>query len=244
MSAFRFARFVAGASVAGPAHVAQHMPNQDAFLVVKKRRYTLLVVSDGMGSKPHADVGSAAACRAVAAEVERLVRARHAPLSLSQLLQNIVSRWAALVQPYSPADCSATCLFLCATRRKILAARLGDGMICLLGRQPAQDVLLTDNKGDDFANASLALSDPQAAVEFSVGTYDRAAFCGAVLTSDGISADMEPGRELAFARDLFVESRRLPFWKRQPFLQTMLETWPVPHHTDDKTLLVGGLSHD
>lgn len=234
-------RFVTGESLAGPSHIAKNIPNQDSFLFVRKRKYTLLIVSDGLGSKPRSHIGSAAACIAVKEELARFAKKRAQTLPLPTLLKNIVSRWESVIQPHSPKDCSATCLFLFATRRKILVARLGDGMVCLLGKNPEKDVFLGDSKDGTFSNATFSLSDTHSADEFKVDLFDRSSFCGAVLTTDGISADMENGKELLFAKDVFSELDRMKFWKRRVFLRNMLENWPVPHHTDDKTIIVAGL---
>lgn len=233
-------RFACGESVTGSAHIAKSLPNQDSFLCVKKRKYLLLVVSDGMGSKPFADVGSQKACEAVKRQIGCFVRNKKEPLSAEKLLANIVGDWKALVAPHEPKDCSATCLFLFATKRKILAARLGDGMICLLGKNAKRSVLISDKKDGDFSNATCSLSDSAAAQEFSCSVHDRANFKGVVLSTDGISADLENGNELLFADGLFEEVRKLPFWRRRTFLRNMMEHWTVPHHTDDKTLIVAG----
>ena len=56
-----------------------------------------------------------------------------------------------------------------------------------------------------------------------------------------ISSDMKNGAEIPFARDLYKEIEKKFFWNRCRFLQNMMEKWPVPHHTDDKTIIVAGL---
>ncbi len=241
MGLFHDSRFVSGASVIGPTHVKKNIPNQDSFLVKRGRKYTLMVVSDGMGSKPFADVGSSAACRAVLKGVQSMVAGKDGATSLDALLANILASWKQMVKPYEPADCSATCLFVFTTKRKILTARLGDGMICLLGKTAEKDAVSSDNKDDTFSNATQSLSDSRAASEFEVKVYDRADFCGVVMSSDGISSDMKNGAEIPFARDLYKEIEKKFFWNRCRFLQNMMEKWPVPHHTDDKTIIVAGL---
>ncbi len=241
MRLFCDSRFATGESLAGPSHIAKNIPNQDSFLFVRKRKYTLLVVSDGLGSKPLSHIGSASACLAVKEELARFVKQRNQALPLPALLKNIVTRWESVIQPHSPKDCSATCLFLFATRRKILVARLGDGMVCLLGKNPENDIFLGDSKDGTFSNATFSLSDTHSTAEFNVNLFDRSDFRGAVLTTDGISADMENGKELLFAKDVFSELDRMKFWKRRAFLRNMMENWPVPHHTDDKTIIVAGL---
>lgn len=234
-------KFVCGASVAGPSHIKNGIVNQDSFLCVKKRKFVLLVVSDGMGSKPYADLGAKRACDAVKSEIFRFVENKKNPLSISELFSNIVATWKELLLPHEAKECSATCLFVFATKRKILAARLGDGMICLLGNDETKSVLLSDKKDGDFSNATQSLSDSAASTEFKYAFFDRSEFQGIVLSTDGISSDMENGKELLFAGDIFSELKKMLFWKRSKFIKNMMENWSVPRHTDDKTLIVAGL---
>lgn len=238
---FKNIRFLCAASVAGPSHVKKGIVNQDSFLCVKKRKYILLVVSDGMGSKPFAELGSKKACEAVAAEIKSFVKNKKNPLSISELFSNIIARWKKLILPHEAKECSATCLFVFATKHKIMAARLGDGMICLLGKAERKSLLLSDKKEGDFSNATQSLSDSAASAEFEYCFLDRSEFKGLVLSTDGISADLENGNELPFAADIFSELRKMFFWKRCGFIKNMMENWSVPHHTDDKTLIVAGL---
>ena len=234
-------KIVCGASVTGPSHIKNGIVNQDSFLCIKKRKYCLLVVSDGMGSKPYADVGSKKACEAVCAEIKNFVKNKNRSLSMSEFFLKIVETWKALVRPHEAKDCSATCLFAFVTKRKILAARLGDGMICLLAKDDGKSVVISESKDGTFSNATQSLSDSSAADEFRYAFYDRNEFRGIVLSTDGISSDMENGKELPFAIDIFTELKKMPSRKRNVFIRNMMENWPVPHHTDDKTLIVGGL---
>lgn len=234
-------KFVCGASVVGPAHVAKGIANQDSFLCVKKRKYSLFIVSDGMGSKPFSDIGSRMACLAVRREMEQFVKNKDKSLPITRLFENVVESWKKLLYPRDAADCSATCLFVFVTKCKIMVARLGDGMVCLLGKDGAHNVVLTDDKKDSFSNATYSLSDLSAVREFKYGFYDRDLFKGIVFFTDGISADMEPGKELLFAEDVFCEVRKKFFWRRNSFVRSMMKNWPVPHHTDDKTLVIAGL---
>jgi hypothetical protein len=52
---------------------------------------------------------------------------------------------------------------------------------------------------------------------------------------------MESGKELPFASDIFAELKKMFFWRRNSFIKNMMKNWSVPHHTDDKTLIVAGL---
>lgn len=238
MKIFKKSRMICGASVTGPSHRLRKLPNQDFFLTVNKN-YRLFAVSDGMGSKPFADTGSKAACMAVIFETGRFLSQR--TLSIEEFLSNIVNTWKHLVEPHDPKECSATCLFLIATKHRIFTARLGDGMICLLGRKPENNIIISDTKDSEFSNVTFSLSDRKAVQEFSCSVYEKSKFKGAVLTTDGISSDLETGMELSFAEDLFSEIKKLHFKKREPFLRNLMTNWPVPHHTDDKTIVIGGL---
>ena len=241
MFIFNRRNFICGASVTGPSHIKNGIVNQDSFLCVKKRKYTLLVVSDGMGSKTFADIGSKKACEAVCSKIKAFVKNKKDSLSVVELFSKIIESWKELVLPHEAGDCSATCLFVFATKHKILVARLGDGMICLLGNDEANNVMFSDSKDGNFSNTTQSLSDSFAANEFKYAFYDRTLFKGIVLSTDGISSDMENGKELSFASDVFDELKKMPSRKRNAFIQNMMENWPVPHHTDDKTLIVAGL---
>ena len=54
-----------GHSMIGPLHQKNGLPNQDAWLARHYSWGDVVVVSDGLGSKPHADTGAKMACRAV-----------------------------------------------------------------------------------------------------------------------------------------------------------------------------------
>ena len=54
-----------GISKIGPGHIRTNLPNQDSFFVKNFGSYSLLVISDGMGSKKHAELGSKATCISV-----------------------------------------------------------------------------------------------------------------------------------------------------------------------------------
>ena len=103
--------FVCGASVIGPAHIGKGIANQDSFLCVKKRKFSLFIVSDGMGSKPFSDDGSKMACLAVRKEMELFVKNKDKSLPITVLLENIIETWKRLVYPRAAADCNMSFCF-------------------------------------------------------------------------------------------------------------------------------------
>lgn len=241
--------FTCSATVAGPAHLTKNIPNQDAFALVRRRKFTVLVVSDGLGSKPLSHIGSQYACQVVVSQVQDLSQDKKAfyklfsggcdQIAARQFLQGIVHAWKQAILPHHAKECSATCLLAVVARQGIFTARLGDGMICLLGRNA--QVLLSDKDDTGFSNVTRCLSDQDACQKFQYDFFARKDFSRILLTTDGISADLEEGQELPFASDLFQELERQPQSQRNKYIAAMMKNWPVPHHTDDKTLVLARL---
>lgn len=238
--------FICGASVAGPAHTVRNIPNQDSFAWMKRKKFSVFVVSDGLGSKRLSHLGSQKVCDAVLSQVQQLARDRHLSntffsekhyhIIVNSFLQGIIQKWEALLLPNKPKECSATCLFVVVTPKKIFTARIGDGMICLLGKK--KEIVLSDKNENVFSNMTSCLSDSMAIQKFQYNFFDRKDFFCAVLSTDGISSDLEQNQELPFSKDLLHELQQLVPCKRNEYLLNMMKNWPVPHHTDDKTLIL------
>ena len=58
------------ASVMGDLHKTSKLPNQDAYLVKRLKKGTILVVSDGMGSHTHSEIGAKAVCKSVSKAIQ------------------------------------------------------------------------------------------------------------------------------------------------------------------------------
>ena len=94
-----------GASVAGPAHRALRKPNEDQWLGASGAFGSLVVVSDGLGSKDRARHGAKKACVATL----RAVRAWHkdGTGSLDDLVDRIEPLWLEEIVPFDRSDCAA-----------------------------------------------------------------------------------------------------------------------------------------
>lgn len=230
-----------GKSEIGPLHVRENLPNQDSFLCKRGLKISVAAVSDGLGSRKSSDTGSRAACEAALKSAREFFR-KGTGKSVRDLLESTVGEWKRRIQPNEPGDCSATCLFAVVGKKRIFTARLGDGMIALLGKESGDDVLITDRKGGsqtEFSNETLCLSDSRAVEEFEVKTFERKKYRAIVVTTDGISSDLKEGTELAFARELAAETRRrLLLRSKRKVLAEMMRNWPVKNHTDDKTIAI------
>ena len=117
---------------------------------------------------------------------------------------------------------------------RVFQAQLGDG---LMARRTADgSVTVHSSRSHDFG-LTHALGAPHTLADWSFALVEPLGAAELlVLATDGVSEDLEPGRigDLAawVADDLGV----LPHPARA--LARELRNWPVPHHRDDKTLLV------
>lgn len=228
-------RQVWGVSVRGTAHAYRGLPNQDAFLIRKTQNGVTAVVADGLGSKPYADVGAQQACRAAVRAIKTFEN--RSDIAFSDLLMLIQSYWISALTAYPASKCSATCLFVYVTDTDITAARLGDGMICLLGKNAADSVVLTDEKEDSFANATDCLTSEHILSKWEIKKYERSLFTSAVICTDGIASDLQDGAHRDFVRELTIQSVQKSVYKNRSDAKKWLTAWPVTGSGDDKTLI-------
>ncbi|OUS68188.1 hypothetical protein B5G52_20250 [Pseudoalteromonas sp. A601] len=223
-----------GASVIGPLHVKAGIPNQDSWMARRYKWGNVVVVSDGLGSKAHSDHGSKAACLAVFEAAKRYQKNPDA--NIVDILRLIHANWLVEIAPYSSTDCLATCLFAIQNAGIITLGRLGDGMIVALGKTSENHLILSDNKQDSFSNYTNSLRQEFNPEQWETTTIESAACNAVVLCTDGISDDLLPDSEMDFCIELAYEYILLTPEKRTKQLIKMMNEWPVPHHSDDKTI--------
>jgi hypothetical protein len=126
-------------SVRGPAHVRGGLPCQDASLVRLRRTphgpVLILACSDGAGSAPFADVGSALACRGVVRLATAAIQSGH----LAAVTRDTVLGWAeqlrsdfgaaALARGAWRHDLACTLLLALVGEDAAVFAQVGDGVI-------------------------------------------------------------------------------------------------------------------
>ncbi len=223
-----------GASVIGPLHVKAKIPNQDSW---KARRYkwgNVVVVSDGLGSKAHSDYGSKAACLAVFEAAKSYQNTPNA--NIADILRLIHANWLVKIAPYSSTDCSTTCLFAIQIGGVITLGRLGDGMIVAVGKSDEHHIILSDKKQDSFSNYTNSLQHEFRPVQWEIATIESAVCYAVVLCTDGISDDLLPEKQLVFAQELYSTYADMESKERKKDLKRWLNEWPVPGHSDDKTI--------
>ena len=221
-----------GATIVGPSHRAEGRPNEDSWLGARGAFGTLVVVSDGMGSRGEARKGSQMACHAVV----RAVRAWHraGDSKLEPLLSRIERLWLEHIAPSTAQDCAATCLFALAhSGGQIHIGAIGDGLALLRTAHGISWVV--GPRIETFANETTALG---CSTTWEMRSFNRERGNVVLLATDGVADDLLPERVGGFVDWLMEDFAGIAPAQRWRALRRELSNWPTPHHTDDKTLVV------
>jgi serine/threonine protein phosphatase PrpC len=221
-----------GASVVGPRHRAESKPNEDSWLGARGSFGTLIVVSDGMGSRREARRGAKMACRAVLAAV----RAWHQERSngIDALLPKIEAIWLECIAPSQAHDCAATCLFALAhSGGTLYVAGLGDGLAMIRGPHGCE--LIVGRHIDGFSNETDAIGESRS---WAARSFPQEPGNVVLLATDGVADDLIQDRLGDFVKWLMDDFAALAPARRWHALRRELASWPTPHHSDDKTLAV------
>jgi serine/threonine protein phosphatase PrpC len=223
-----------GASVIGPLHVKLGIPNQDCFDISKFSFGNVAVVSDGLGSKKYSDIGSRLMCESVIDSCVEFANMKEQ--SISELLRLIHKHWMEKVPSDSYKDYECTCLFALVINSRLIVAQLGDGMIVAKSIDQDCPVSLLDSKVDSFSNLTNCIHGDFDLDDWSVECFDNFDLDYVVLCTDGISDDLLKGSEVYFIKDLVSEYQDMSAQDINEDIKRWLADWPVPKHTDDKTL--------
>ena len=222
-----------GASVTGPAHVMSGAENQDACGAWHFSWGDVLVVSDGLGSCPNSAKGARLACESVRHAAEFC--AETGSWRFHDLAHFIQVIWRMLVSPDSPRNCSATCLFVIRVHGgDVIMGALGDGLLAGVKTDGSLKVL-SFNKEDSFANVTTSLS----ATPGKCWLIHRGAdidFRGFLLCTDGVADDLLPEAVDGFVPETLSHYSTINCEDASAQVTAWLEAWPVPGHTDDKTI--------
>jgi len=161
---------------------------------------------------------------------------RNPTAALTRMPALVQHLWELMLSGHSPADCSATCLFVAARNDAgAVLAQLGDGMIAACRSDGTVD-LLTPDKSDSFANLTVGLASDLATSRWRTISVLEDCYRAFVLCTDGISDDLEPGKMKEFAWEVHSHYERYSRRARGREVRRWLRTWPVPGHADDKTI--------
>jgi Protein phosphatase 2C len=218
------------ASVRGPGHIRAGRPNDDSWLATNAGFGTLVVVCDGLGSKPRARHGSRAACAAVRDAVRHWSRAGGPELGL--LLRLIHTLWAVRVWPHQ-AESATTCLFALARESGVLLGQLGDGIVAI--RTPDGELVTVGTERPSFSNDTTGLGIAKTVDEWT--THSCSSFpsgSAVMLATDGVSDDLVQSRVADLVAHLVGAYGECPNGRLR--LRRELQHWPTKGHVDDKTL--------
>jgi len=221
-----------GASVIGPNHIATGKPNQDAWSPFHHVWGDGITTSDGLGSKPFSNFGNRAACLAVVHAVYACcgkIGMGHAFLS-----DRIIKNWLSFIAPLESRDCAPTCLL--AFRMDDGMARLGmlgDGLVATV-KTDGSVVSLSDDKTEGFSNITAALWPNGTEKDWRWLSIPEDDCKSIVLCTDGVSDDLKDTD--GFVKEFANAHRDLSSVSASRRTYEMLENWPTPKHSDDKTI--------
>lgn len=223
------------ASVKGALHEAADIPNQDAYSVKRYKFGTILVVSDGLGSKRYSDIGS----RAVGKAVDRAVQIwnGYVEKDIRLLIPLIVSVWSMEIFPYSQRECGATCLFtIILNDGHVYLGQLGDGSIYVA---LDDELKLLREKEDDFTNLTVCMGGFSSYSDWSLkDCYVGNKPFGIVMMTDGVSETIVDEKKEDFIKLLFQRlSECENLSKRNNLVYKILSEWNPVSAGDDRTLL-------
>jgi serine/threonine protein phosphatase PrpC len=229
--------FIYGASsVIGQTHADLSLLNQDAYMIKEYAFGFILVVADGLGSKPLSDIGSKAACDAVCESARVWGRYEHAPVEL--LIRLIHTSWELRIAPHSKSDCGTTCLFAILFKSgRLVCGQLGDGII---GYGVNNTFRLVLDKDDDFSNLTQSIHGVRGVSEWTcIEEQTGTESFSILLATDGISEDLVQDKRKDFLVHLQTLIKEQPNAKqRNAAIRYMLTNWSAKHSNDDKTLIV------
>ena len=179
-----------------------HAENQDAYMVCELDGNYILAVSDGLGSRPHSAVGSAALCKVV---YETLVECSCQIVSAEDFLRDVHERWKIAVaeKELDISDSNATALICIVTAEDIHAYRLGDGFLAVAA--DGERAVLFDEKEDGFANLTDCLDS-----DFILASWEYRHLCmrtfeGVIAGTDGLDLHMNATNLTDFLYDFCAE---------------------------------------
>jgi len=216
----------------GKYHIEKHIPNQDNYLVYNNDEYTVVAICDGMGSKKHSRYGSYQLCRVIKNIIVKNLK--KGKLNAVNIIQAIQRKWKYKVFPFNKKSCDTTCLFAVISEKNILACQLGDGLIVILEDDEVSVIKESDSEFSDETNgiATSSVNDWQIKIikKKTNSSYKL------LLCSDGISGDIFRETIGEFVEE--VAMNVFGTYKKNQYLQKLLENWPNKYSIDDRSIVV------
>jgi len=224
-----------GQTEIGPLHIKSGGPNQDAWLTRHFDWGDIIVVSDGLGSKSLSDKGSQAACAAVIAMAEYWYN--FPEITPEKLLSYLHKSWLLKIKGMEINECACTCLFVIRLYEEVFAAQLGDGLLAIYKETPESIKQLSMPYVEGhFSNQTEALQEKFLLKDWQYQRLKSDDMDAFLLCTDGISDDLDSAHIDGFVKDVYQYYRLKEHKVISEELTAWLKNWPVPKHSDDKTI--------
>lgn len=207
-----------------------HTVNQDSFSVREVNGGYVVAVSDGLGSRPLSQAGSAILCQTACQVAEEFACNIEDD---ETFLATVYTRWiqALTENDLAVEKCNATALIAVVGAENIWAYRLGDGFISIATDDEVTALL--DAKEDDFVNATECLRSNFQFDKWECRCLKRKNFLGLVAATDGITFHIDEKTLGGFISDFCANYAVLELGD----ILTDLKAWlPTLIGGDDKTL--------
>ena len=217
------------ASVTGPGHISQGLPNQDSVITRAWKGQWMVAVCDGMGSRKHAQFGSRTAVLAALKAVKTLNFESDDRTIVTELYRFWLEGLSR--SGVTPADAVTTCVLIWGrSSGEFRYAHIGDGAIF-----SGVNVLSQDLNTGSFSNQTTGLGASKKLSDWRFGR-NHMRWCGSALAvaTDGVTEDLT-------APDLFCDFisgklKKMSVRQGRNWLGKQLENWPTPGHSDDKSI--------
>ena len=222
-------------SVCGKSHVKSRLPNQDAALVHEGKHGVTLAVADGVGSHAYSQLGSRSA---VAAVRDTFFEFERGLIPISEITKTIFEKYRDGVPKGVRDQASTTCVFAYLSNNSgLFLGQVGDG-VCYFSINGVFSIL--DGRRGDFANIVHPLNASRSGVKWRTRHFNVCAKDSVrlFLATDGVSADIMPGREEACLDYYCGLLSKWPRILRNLRARLCLKNWNVPGSNDDKTMIV------
>ena len=223
-----------GASLIGKSHTKTNQPNQDSYLISTKKKYSLSVVCDGLGSKEYSHLGSKTLCETINKYAYKSFKKKN--FDIDNLISLLQEKWEESLFPLSSVVADTTCIFTIITKRKIIMCQIGDGL-CAIKINDEIELLPTPQR--EFSNETLTFGKSQPS-DWAIKIIDRKkdSKYSILMCTDGISEDLKMDFLGEFIEELSNSINKKDKSKDNQFLLEILNNWPNKYSNDDKTMVV------
>lgn len=175
----------------GTAHLKKNILCQDYIEIAQSNNMTIVVLSDGLGSKNHSDI--AAKC-VVQFMVKFLYQNSYTTNNDILFRNDVINGCIESITQYaktkgldiSQMDC--TLQFVVIKSSTILAGQLGDGAICILKSKGVSELLCVPQKGA-VANSTVSLFNHNAKNQLYLKQMNLSDINAIIATSDGLEKE-------------------------------------------------------